>query len=241
MTNLSSAQNDSVLNWSATVSNEQQPKTPYRLGIALCAGVLLWLGPYIGTATVLLPARVAIIDPANKANIVAMLSVSAMIVATIANILIGAFSDVTRSRFGRRTPWLIIGSAGSAAMLLIMGRTESVTLLLIEWCVFQVFLNAIVAPLLAVISDRIAPAHRGTISSIYAFGFTMGIFGGQFINAPFSGRPDDRVHLHGHTHPSVRADCGPDHERELQQGNAEALLQPRHDPGQFQCSPPGCT
>ncbi len=185
MTNLSQAQNEAA--WSATISDRQQPKIPYRLGAALCAGVLLWLGPYYGTATVLLPARVAIIDPANKANIVAMLSVSAMIVATVANILIGAFSDLTRSVLGRRTPWLMIGSVGSAATLFIMGRTESVAMLLFEWCVFQVFLNAIVAPLLAVISDRIAPAHRGTISSIYAFGFTLGIYGGQFINARFLG------------------------------------------------------
>lgn len=187
MTNLTQANNGSASSWSATISDEKQPKIPYRLGFALCVGVLLWLAPYYGTATVLLPARVAAIDPGNKANIVAMLSVSAMIVATIANILIGAFSDLTRSVLGRRTPWLIVGSIGSAATLVIMGRTESVPLLLFEWCIFQLFLNAIVAPLLAVISDRIAPAHRGTISSIYAFGFTLGIYGGQFVNARFLG------------------------------------------------------
>ncbi|WP_370677418.1 MFS transporter [Pleomorphomonas sp. PLEO] len=187
MTLVSSRQSESVAAWSASISDAEQPQIPYRLGIALCAGVLLWLGPYFGTATVLLPGRVAIIDPGNKANIIAMLSISAMVVATVANILIGALSDLTRSRLGRRTPWLIAGSVGSAAMLILMGRAESVTMLLVEWCIFQVFLNAIVAPLLAVISDRIAPAHRGTISSIYAFGFTLGIYGGQFINARFLG------------------------------------------------------
>jgi MFS family permease len=108
-----------------------------------------------------------------------------MVVATVANILIGALSDLTRSRLGRRTPWLIAGSVGSAAMLIVMGKADSVGLLLVEWCIFQVFLNAIVAPLLAVISDRIAPAHRGTISSIYAFGFTLGLYGGQYFNARF--------------------------------------------------------
>ncbi|MBS1182024.1 MAG: transporter [Proteobacteria bacterium] len=187
MTVVSSRQTESVAAWSASISDAEQPQIPYRLGIALCVGVLLWLGPYFGTATVLLPGRVAIIDPGNKANIIAMLSISAMVVATIANILIGALSDLTRSRLGRRTPWLIAGSVGSAAMLIVMSRTDSVSMLLVEWCIFQVFLNAIVAPLLAVISDRIAPAHRGTISSIYAFGFTLGIYGGQFINARFLG------------------------------------------------------
>ncbi|CAI9404526.1 hypothetical protein ANOBCDAF_04636 [Pleomorphomonas sp. T1.2MG-36] len=187
MTSVPSSQGETALPWSAAIGDADQPKVPYRLGIALCVGVLLWLGPYFGTATVLLPARVAIIDPGNKANIIAMLSVAAMVVATVANILIGALSDLTRSRLGRRTPWLIGGSVGSAVMLVFMGKADSVGLLLVEWCIFQVFLNAIVAPLLAVISDRIAPAHRGTISSIYAFGFTLGLYGGQYFNARFLG------------------------------------------------------
>ena len=53
------------------------------------------------------------------------------------------------------------------------------------WCVYQCFLNAIVAPLIAVITDRTAPKFRGTISAMYALGYSVGIYGGQMIGARF--------------------------------------------------------
>lgn len=166
-------------------TDDDQTRVPVRIGVALALGCFLWLGPYLGVNAVLLPARVAEIAPQEKTGVVALLATVAMIVATIANVLIGAFSDLTRSRWGRRAPWLIVGSIGSAVMLLVVGRAESVGQLVLSWAVYQVFLNAIVAPLLAVISDRIAPRHRGTISSIYAFGYSAGLYGGQIIGAQF--------------------------------------------------------
>ncbi|QTE31169.1 MFS transporter [Pengzhenrongella sicca] len=157
------------------------------MGLALAFGAVLWLGPYLGVVGVLLPARVATIAPDDKAGVIALLSVVAMIVATVANIVIGAFSDLTRSRWGRRTPYLIVGSLGTAVMLVAIAQATTVTELIVMWSLYQVFLNAIVAPLLAVIADRIAPRHRGTISSIYAFGYSAGLYGGQIVGAQFLG------------------------------------------------------
>lgn len=170
-----------------TVENVQQPRRPLRVGVALALGVVLWLGPYLGVNAVLLPARVAEIAPADKAAVVALLATSAMVVATIANILFGALSDLTRSRWGRRTPWIVVGSVASAAMLLVVSSADSVGMLVVIWCVYQFFLNAIVAPLIAVISDRVAPRHRGTISSVYALGYSAGLYGGQIVGAQFLG------------------------------------------------------
>ena len=171
-------------------SNSEQPKTPIRLGVALALGAVLWLGPYLGVVGVLLPARVAIIAPDDKAGVIALLAIVAMIVATVANIVIGAFSDLTRSRWGRRTPYLIVGSVGTAVMLVAIAQATTVAAIIVMWSLYQVFLNAIVAPLLAVIADRIAPRHRGTISSIYAFGYSAGLYGGQIVGAQFLGNID---------------------------------------------------
>ncbi|MCI1676092.1 MAG: MFS transporter [Ancrocorticia sp.] len=171
--------------WCGTIANDQQPRPPYRVGVALALGTFLWLGPYLGVNAVLLPARVAEISPDSKATVIALLSTSAMIVATIANIIFGALSDLTRSRFGRRTPWIIAGSIASAAMLLVVNTATSVGLLVIYWCIYQLFLNAIVAPLIAVIADRTAPRHRGVITSMYALGYSIGLYGGQTIGAQF--------------------------------------------------------
>ncbi|WP_336630330.1 MULTISPECIES: MFS transporter [unclassified Microbacterium] len=173
--------------WSGVVTDGQQPRRPVRIGIGLALGVVLWLAPYLGVNAVLLPAKVAELDPDGKAGVIALLATSAMIVATIANVFFGALSDLTRSRWGRRTPWIVFGSVASAVMLVVVGAMPTVTLLVIAWCVYQFFLNAIVAPLIAVIADRVAPRHRGTIASIYALGYSAGLYGGQIVGAQFLG------------------------------------------------------
>lgn len=171
--------------WVDSISDERQPKAPIKIGIATGLGALLWLGPYLGVNAVLLPAKVEQITPDNKAAVVALMASAAMIVATLANIIIGGLSDLTRSKWGRRTPWIITGSIGGCVMLVVFNMVTSVTGLVVSWCIYQIFLNAIVAPLLAMISDQVAPKHRGTISSIYAFGYVIGQYGGQIVGAQF--------------------------------------------------------
>ena len=171
--------------WTGTVSDEQQAKVPWVVGVALVLGVFLWMGPYMGVNVVLLPAKTALLAGDGKASVVAVLSTSAMIVAAIANIIFGALSDLTRSRFGRRSPWIIGGSVLAAAAMMFVSWAPTVPLLIVGWCVYQCFLNAIVAPLIAVITDRTAPKFRGTISAMYALGYSVGIYGGQMIGARF--------------------------------------------------------
>lgn len=171
--------------WQDTIEDDQQPKAPIKIGLATGLGALLWLGPYLGVNAVLLPAKVQQVAPSDKAQIVALLASAAMIVATLANIIIGGLSDLTRSRWGRRTPWIIAGSVGGLVTLLWFNAASSVIMMVVSWCFYQVFLNAIVAPLLAFLQDRVAPKHRGTISSIYAFGYVIGQYGGQVLGAQF--------------------------------------------------------
>lgn len=166
------------------MSNEKR-KFPILIGIGLTLGVLMWLAPYLGMVSVLLPAKVAQLDPANKASIIAINASIAMVVATLANIIIGAFSDLTRSRFGKRTPWIIIGSIGSCISILCLYTAQNITMLIITWVIYQFFLNAIIAPLIAIISDSVSSEYRGRISSFYAFGMGIGAYGGQIIGAQF--------------------------------------------------------
>ena len=173
-------------NWT-TPTNEEQKKLPLMEGIAMVVGVFLWLGSYLGMVGVLVPARIAEIDPDAKATALAAMSAIAMVVSTIANILEGAWSDRTRSRFGRRTPWLYFGSIGAAISIYFWGTADSITAIIAWDAIYMIFLNAIVAPLIAVLSDRVAPRHRGTISSMYAIGLSVGNYGGQILASFFIG------------------------------------------------------
>lgn len=187
----STSQNKTLLPWQ-TPNNEQQKKLPVRTAIALAVGVVLWLGPYLGLVGVLVPQQVARINPGEKANIIAIMSTFAMIVSTIANIVEGALSDRTRSRWGRRTPWIVVGAIGTAICILFWGKSVTAWQVVLSDCVYMIFLNMIVAPLIAVIADRTSPKYRGTISSVYALGSAAGQYGGQafaslFLPVPYTG------------------------------------------------------
>lgn len=166
-----------------------KPKVSLRLAVALVLSGILWMTPYIGAVSVVLPALFDQIAPDQKVGMVATMSIAGSIVALIANILFGAFSDLTRSRFGARAPWLVLGSVMTAAMLFAITKTDNIVLILVLWCVFQFFLNAIVAPLVAVIPDRAPESQRGTYSAIYGVGSMVGsglasIVASRFISNP---------------------------------------------------------
>lgn len=175
------AENSSTLG----VTNDQQPKRPIRLGFSLLIGPACWLGPYVGVSATLLPAKIGQLAPADKVPLVAAASAIAMTVATIANIIAGALSDVTRSKHGKRTPWIVINSILSALCLVGLSMATSVTMLLVIWGIYQAVLNAVVAPMIAQISDRVAPKWRGTISSFYGIGQAFGNYGSGIIASQF--------------------------------------------------------
>lgn len=153
-----------------TPTNEQQPKFPVRTCIGIVLGYFLWVGPYLGLVGVTVPKLVQDIDPATKQNVIATMSAVAMIVATISNIIWGGLSDRTRSRFGRRTPWIIVGSIGSFLSIIAWSHAKSALGIIVGDSVYVLFQNMIVAPLVAFIADRTSEQFRGTMSGMYALG-----------------------------------------------------------------------
>ncbi|GAF38907.1 putative melibiose:Na(+) transport protein [Agrilactobacillus composti DSM 18527 = JCM 14202] len=104
--------------WSANVTDKQQPKVPVFIGIATGLGALLWLAPFMGLNSVLNPAKLANIfggAGSQVNNFLALLGTLGAVTSTITTIIIGALSDRTRSRWGRRTPWIVVGSVLTAA------------------------------------------------------------------------------------------------------------------------------
>lgn len=184
---ISSNNND----WESQVSDEKQAKAPILVGLAVAIGALLWLAPFMGLNSVLNPAKLAIIFGGTGVkvnNFLALLGTLGAVTSTITTIIIGALSDRTRSRWGRRTPWILAGSILTAAVMVGLGlikTEEQLPIFIILWCGIQTFINMIVAPLIAVIADRVAPKHRGTISSVYAIGYVIGQYGGPVIGGRF--------------------------------------------------------
>lgn len=175
-----------------TTSSAPKAKISIRLAIAIILGNLLWLAPFVAGVSVLVPARLEMVAPDQKISAIATLSIIGSIVALLANILFGALSDRTRSRIGKRAPWMILGSVACAIALYLLSSATSVAAIIALWCVFQFFLNAIVAPLIAIIPDRVPEERRGTFSAIYGVGSTIGagiagVIASRFVTDPSAG------------------------------------------------------
>ena len=108
-----------------------------RLVPGLIIGPASWLGPYIVMASLFLPAMLQELDAENKIALLAMFSTMGMVVAAISNMAAGALSDATRSRFGKRAPWIVGGAF--AFMLTMIGASfaQGIGMLLICWMAGQ--------------------------------------------------------------------------------------------------------
>ena len=175
-----------------TVAGTSLSRFNWRLAIALFLGGTLWMAPYVGSISVLMPALVAQIAPDDKIALVSILSISGAALSLVSNVILGALSDVTRSRFGARAPWIVGGAIVSSAALYMFSSASSVPLLIVWWCVYMVALNAIIAPMVAEIADRVPHKYRGTVSSVYGVGILIGgtaaaIAAAGFLTAPSTG------------------------------------------------------
>jgi MFS family permease len=140
------------------------------------------------SSAVLLPARLAEIDPAGKVGALTAVTIGGAVVALGANLVFGALSDRTRTRWGRRNPWILGGGLASALALFAVASVDTVPLVVATWALFQLALNAHVAPIIAAIPDRVPVARRGTVSACYGGGILLGstlgqVAGGAFVQA----------------------------------------------------------
>ncbi|MEI5604260.1 MFS transporter, partial [Streptomyces brasiliscabiei] len=78
--------------------------------------------------------------------------------------IVGALSDRTRSRFGRRRPWIFAGVLLVGAGLALLGiQTETVGTV-IWWTVTMLGFCMASAALTAVMADRVPENQRGLVS-----------------------------------------------------------------------------
>jgi MFS family permease len=110
--------------------------------------------------------------------------------ALIFDPIFGRLSDNTKGRFGRRRPWLILGSAALAVALVGMALSPSVWLLGLFWILGQMLGNAAVSAHTASIADQLPPVQRGKVSgaigiaqqaATYVAAFTASLFPQQLL------------------------------------------------------------
>ncbi len=143
---------------------------------------------YAGFMVIFIPDQVQKIDPANKVANLAIVMTASAIGAIIIHPLIGAFSDRTRSRLGRRTPWMVISAATAALFMVLLSGAAELWTLGVYWVLVMLALNALATAQAAIVPDRIARERFGVASGVLAMGTFIGMglgvaAAGIFVNS----------------------------------------------------------
>ena len=156
-----------------------------RFGAGFLVFGILWMSGLGIVSAVLLPMHYKTIEGADPDALVGIVNAFTAVASPVSNLMFGNFSDRSRSRFGRRTPWIVFGAVLGGVTLFLTGTTHNAVLLTIFYCACMFGLNCMIAPLVAVLSDRVPSGIRGTMSAFYGAGSTIGAPIGTMIGAFF--------------------------------------------------------
>ncbi|RMW42641.1 MFS transporter [Lactiplantibacillus pentosus] len=147
---------------------------------------LLWMGGLGVVSAILLPQHLKdLVGPTASTAIFGVLNAATAIASLLANLIFGNLSDRTRSRFGRRTPWVIGGGIVGGISLFAIGILSNAWTIGIAYCLSMVGLNMMIAPVIATLSDRVSDDMRATMSAFMSAGTTCGTSLGTLIGAYF--------------------------------------------------------
>lgn len=129
---------------------------------------------FFGPIQVLIAQQAEAIRPANAQNTVYIVTAIGALVSTIVNPLWGELSDRTRSRFGRRVPWVLGGAFATLGAFWVLASASSVSGLVFGWMLGQASLNASFAAISAAIPDQVPVRQRATVGGVIAVAHTLG-------------------------------------------------------------------
>ena len=152
--------------------------------LAYISTSLLFLSPLLVTLALKVKSLVGTEQAPNSLSLVAGV---AAFLAMFANPFFGRLSDRTTSTWGMRRPWIVVGLLGGSLGVLIVAVAPTIAVVLVGWCIAQVFLNALLAALVAVLPDQVPPAQRGSVSGVLGVCVPIASVTGTFVVKLFTG------------------------------------------------------
>ncbi|WP_060906182.1 MFS transporter [Streptomyces scabiei] len=162
----------------ARVTSAADPVRLPRLLAFVFPGTTAMYALFNAIGVILLPAQVARLAPDSKVGVLALVTTLAAVASMIALPTGGALSDRTRSRFGRRAPWLMVMACASAPLTIAMGLSNSLVVIAILLTVLWFTMNFYGGAISAILPDRVPVARRGVASAVIGLGTPVGILFG---------------------------------------------------------------
>lgn len=157
--------------------NPQNPTTREYLTVSLLqlAYAFHW-GALLG---IVIQERVAhFVPPDEKGRALSFAMFGGGLISTAVQVGIGVISDRTRSRWGRRLPYIVMGIVLTMPFLYFLGIAADYWDVAIAFWGIQFFLNVSMGPYQALIPDLILPTHHGRASGFLGMANIIGQTGG---------------------------------------------------------------
>lgn len=124
---------------------------------------------YLPLLTLLLPARIEQIAGDTRLDLFTLTVIAGAAAASLSNIAFGWLSDRSLARGGGRRRWVGIGVAMTAAAYAAIALAASPAAIVLAIMAFQIAINALLAPFLAIMADEIPDSQKGVAGGMLAF------------------------------------------------------------------------
>jgi MFS family permease len=146
--------------------------------LAYISTSLVFIAPLLVTLALKVNSLVGIDRAPDSLALVAGIGA---LLAMVANPFFGKMSDRTASRLGMRRPWMAIGLAGGSLGILIVALAPNIATVLAGWCMAQLFFNALLAAMVAVLPDQVPAAQRGQVAGVLGICVPIASVSGTFL------------------------------------------------------------
>ncbi len=125
-------------------------------------------------------------EPGAKEAKLALIMTAGGVCGLLMSPVWGWISDRTRTAWGPRVPWVVVGCSLSALALIGMAFAPRFWHLVLLWCVFQVMIAAATNVAQAIPPDRVHKQQYGLVSGLMGIGWTLAVVFGTLLGEQFS-------------------------------------------------------
>ena len=152
--------------------------------LAYISTSLLFLAPLLVTLALKVNSLVGI---ERAPDSLALVAGTGAFLAMFGNPFFGKMSDRTSSQLGMRRPWMVIGLVGGSAGVLVVALAPNIAVVLVGWCIAQLFYNALLAAEVAVLPDQVPAGQRGLVAGVLGICVPIASVSGTFLVKLFAG------------------------------------------------------
>jgi len=144
----------------------RSPRFLLALALAQAGGVIAYL-PFL---SLLLPLKVEGIAGEARMDVLTATVLAGAVASSTSNIVFGWLSDRAVSRGGGRQRGIVIGMVLLVVAFAALAASDTAAALTASVILFQVAVNAVLAPLFALMADEVPDAQKGVAAGLLALG-----------------------------------------------------------------------